>query len=543
MTQRCGDTLLFRTPPVIAAQAAVGGKKEGEGPLAAAFDELSSDNRFGQSSWEAAEKYLQLRAARLCLQKAQLPEEKVRLVLAGDLQAQCTASGYAMRELGVPFAGVFGACSTMAETLGLGAALCASGAAEHLLAMASSHFCAAERQFRTPLSYGAVRTPTAQWTVPAAGCCLLQPAGPGVPIAAATFGRVQDYQVRDINNMGAAMAPAAASTLLHYFADTHTEPQEFDCIYTGDLGQVGSSLLRELLAAEGLLVKNHVDCGCILFDAAEQQVKSGGSGPGCCAAVLCGHILPRLLRRSQKRVGVPFAGVFGACSTMAETLGLGAALCASGAAEHLLAMASSHFCAAERQFRTPLSYGAVRTPTAQWTVPAAGCCLLQPAGPGVPIAAATFGRVQDYQVRDINNMGAAMAPAAASTLLHYFADTHTEPQEFDCIYTGDLGQVGSSLLRELLAAEGLLVKNHVDCGCILFDAAEQQVKSGGSGPGCCAAVLCGHILPRLLRRSQKRVLFVATGALMSQTTFLQKESIPAVAHLVELRAPEKESGA
>ena len=172
MTQRCGDTLLFRTPPVIAAQAAVGGKKEGEGPLAAAFDELSSDNRFGQSSWEAAEKYLQLRAARLCLQKAQLPEEKVRLVLAGDLQAQCTASGYAMRELGVPFAGVFGACSTMAETLGLGAALCGSGAAEHLLAMASSHFCAAERQFRTPLSYGAVRTPTAQWTVTAAGCCL-----------------------------------------------------------------------------------------------------------------------------------------------------------------------------------------------------------------------------------------------------------------------------------------------------------------------------------------------------------------------------------
>ena len=178
MTQRCGDTLLFRTPPVIAAQAAVGGKKEGEGPLAAAFDELSSDNRFGQSSWEAAEKYLQLRAARLCLQKAQLPEEKIRLVLAGDLQAQCTASGYAMRELGVPFAGVFGACSTMAETLGLGAALCASGAAEHLLAMASSHFCAAERQFRTPLSYGAVRTPTAQWTVTGAGCVILSREGP-----------------------------------------------------------------------------------------------------------------------------------------------------------------------------------------------------------------------------------------------------------------------------------------------------------------------------------------------------------------------------
>ena len=302
MTQRCGDTLLFRTPPVITAQAAVGGKKESEGPLAAMFDELGTDNRFGQSGWEAAEKYLQLRAARLCLQKAALPAEQVDLALAGDLQAQCTASGYALRELGMPFAGLFGACSTMAEALGLGAALCSAGFARNLLAMTSSHFCAAERQFRTPLSYGAVRTPTAQWTATAAGCCLVQSAGQGVGIAAAAFGRVQDYQIKDINNMGAAMAPAAASTLLHFLADTHTEPQEFDCIYTGDLGQVGSQMLRELLAAEGLLLKNHVDCGCILFDAKEQMVKSGGSGPGCCAAVLCGHILPRLLRRSHKRV-------------------------------------------------------------------------------------------------------------------------------------------------------------------------------------------------------------------------------------------------
>ena len=176
MTQRCGDTLLFRTPPVIAAQAAVGGKKEGEGPLAAAFDELSSDNRFGQSSWEAAEKYLQLRAARLCLQKAQLPEEKVRLVLAGDLQAQCTASGYAMRELGVPLPGCSGPAVPWRKHWVWGCAVRLRGGgapAGH----ASSHFCAAERQFRTPLSYGAVRTPTAQWTVTAAGCCLLQPAG------------------------------------------------------------------------------------------------------------------------------------------------------------------------------------------------------------------------------------------------------------------------------------------------------------------------------------------------------------------------------
>ena len=208
-------------------------------------------------------------------------------------------------------------------------------------------------------------------------------------------------------------------------------------------------------------------------------------------------------------------------------------------ADGLLAMTSSHFCAAERQFRTPLSYGAVRTPTAQWTATAAGACLLRPVGEGVQLCAVTFGRVQDYKIKDINNMGAAMAPAAAATLLHYLKDTGSAPEDFDRIYTGDLGHVGSQLLRDLLTAEGLLLKNHVDCGCILYDAAEQTVKSGGSGPGCSASVLCGHILPRLERGTQKRALFIATGALMSQTTFLQKESIPAIAHLVELRSPQQ----
>ena len=302
MATRRGDTLIFPKPPVIVAHACIGGKKEGESPLAAEFDELHSDNRLGQASWEAAETQLQLQTARLCLKKAHATEKDVSLLLAGDLQAQCTASGYAARALGLPFAGLFGACSTMAEALALGAALCSSGAAQNLLAMTSSHFCAAERQFRTPLSYGAVRTPTAQWTATAAGCCLLRPAGQGVGVAAATLGRVQDYNIKDINNMGAAMAPAAAATLLHYLADTHAELRDFDCIYTGDLGLVGSQMLRELLAAEGLLLKNHADCGCLLYDAEEQRVKSGGSGAGCCAAVLCAHILPKLLRRGSRRV-------------------------------------------------------------------------------------------------------------------------------------------------------------------------------------------------------------------------------------------------
>lgn len=302
MATRHGDTLCFAAPPVIASCAAVGGKKEGEGPLAVGFDELYPDNLLGQPSWEAAETKLLVRAAKLCLKKAHATEKQVSLVLAGDLQAQCTASNYALRELDIPFAGMFGACSTMAETLGMGACLCSAGLTDGLLAMTSSHFCAAERQFRTPLSYGAVRTPTAQWTATAAGACLLRPTGEGIGIHAVTFGRVQDYQIRDINNMGAAMAPAAASTLLHYLNDTHTEPKDLDAIYTGDLGQVGSRLFRELMTAEGVVMKNHQDCGCLLYDAQEQTVKSGGSGPGCSAAVLCCHILPRLTRKSLKRV-------------------------------------------------------------------------------------------------------------------------------------------------------------------------------------------------------------------------------------------------
>ena len=301
---RQGDTLLFPAPPVIAAHAAVGGKKESESPLASAFDELSGDNLFGQKNWEAAERALQLRAARLCLRKGGAAEDTVSLALAGDLQAQCTASSYAMRELGVPYAGLFGACSTMAEALGLGAALCAGGMAEGVLAMASGHFCAAERQFRTPLCYGAVRTPTAQWTATAAGCCLLRPAGPdsaGVPVRGVTFGRVQDYQVRDITNMGAAMAPAAAATLLRYLRDTGTPPAAFDCIYTGDLGRVGSALLAELLEAEGIGPLHHEDCGCLLYGR-DPKVHSGASGPGCCASVLCGHILPQLEQGKLGRV-------------------------------------------------------------------------------------------------------------------------------------------------------------------------------------------------------------------------------------------------
>ena len=305
MPKRRKDVIFFDAPPVISAWGSAGGKKEGEGPLASAFDYLTQDTAFADencANWEQAESMLQQKAAGICLRKAGIAAKDVDLTFAGDLQAQCTASNYTLRTLATPFAGLYGACSTMTEPLCLGAAFTAAGLGRQILAMTSSHFCAAERQFRTPLEYGAKRTPTAQWTATAAGCCLLHPAGQGVGIAAATFGRVEDYQIKDINNMGAAMAPAAAATLLRYLHDTGQEPKEFDAIYTGDLGHLGSRLFREILTAEGLVMKNHIDCGSILYDAARQNVKSGGSGPGCCAAVLCGHILPRLERGSYRRV-------------------------------------------------------------------------------------------------------------------------------------------------------------------------------------------------------------------------------------------------
>ena len=318
MAARRGDTLLFPTPPVVEAHAAIGGKKEGEGPLAACFDELSADNFFGQSNWEAAEKEMALRAARLCLKKAETTPDKVSLALAGDLQAQCTASSYALRELGIPFAGLFGACSTMAEALGLGAALCSAGMADGLLAMTSSHFCAAERQFRTPLSYGAVRTPTAQWTATAAGCCILSNEGRGPAVTHAAIGRIVDRGITDANNMGAAMAPAAYDTLRALFSDTRTSPADYDLIVTGDLGRLGHEVVTDLFARDGVdMTKNYKDCGLLLYDLERQDMHMGGSGCGCSAAVLNGYLLRGMREGKWNRiVFAPTGALLSPTSTM-----------------------------------------------------------------------------------------------------------------------------------------------------------------------------------------------------------------------------------
>lgn len=305
MAIRKQDTVIFARPPVVAAWAAVGGKREGEGPLGDAFDHLVKDSAFraeGCKNWEGAESLLQQKCAALCLRKAGISRKEVDLAFAGDLQAQCTASNYTMRQLGMPYAGVYGACSTMAETLGLASCFAAAGYAQQVLALTSSHFCAAERQFRTPLDYGGKRTPTAQWTATAAGACLVRPQGEGIPVLSVTFGRVQDLGVRDINNMGAAMMPAAASTILGFFSATGARPEDFDAILTGDLGEVGSQLLHQEMQRQGCPLPNHRDCGCLLYDITRQHVKAGGSGAGCSAAVLCTLVLPRLRTGEWKRV-------------------------------------------------------------------------------------------------------------------------------------------------------------------------------------------------------------------------------------------------
>ena len=296
------QTVALAHPPSVLSFSNIGGKFEGQGPLADFFDEISNDSFFGEKTWEKAESAMQKTVLQRALEKAELTPEDLDYILAGDLLNQCIGSSFGLRDFRVPFYGLYGACSTMGESLSLASLLIDGGYADRAAALTSSHFCTAERQYRMPVPYGSQRTPTAQWTATAAGACLLRPAGEGVQLCAATFGRVQDYKIKDINNMGAAMAPAAAATPLHYLKDTGSAPADFDRIYTGDLGHVGSQLLRDLLAAEGLLLKNHVDCGCILYDAAEQTVKSGGSGPGCCASVLCGHILPRIEKGTQKRV-------------------------------------------------------------------------------------------------------------------------------------------------------------------------------------------------------------------------------------------------
>ena len=288
------QTFALSAPPSLLSWANCVGKKEGEGPLGTFFDYVDTDDTFGQSSWEKAEQAMQKQALSLALEKGKLAGAELDFLCSGDLLNQCIGSSYAARGRDVPYFGLYGACSTMGEGLILAALLLDGGFGQYAAAAASSHFCSAERQYRTPLEYGGQRTPTAQWTVTGAGAVILGHGGPGPFVTHATVGVVTDLGIKDPNNMGAAMAPAAADTVAAHLEETGRDPGFYDLIVTGDLGALGSELFLDLLEERGLTLSNHADCGCMIFDRRRQDVHSGGSGCGCCASVLTALLLPGL---------------------------------------------------------------------------------------------------------------------------------------------------------------------------------------------------------------------------------------------------------
>lgn len=293
--------------PALCGNGSFVGKKEGEGPLGSRFDHIAKDELYGQESFELAERRLYLDAIDTAIRKAGLSPEEIQFLLGGDLLNQIITASFSARDLGIPFIGLYGACSTMSESLCLAGMLLDGGHASQVVCAASSHFCTAERQYRFPLEFGAQRPPAAQWTVTGAGATVVA-IDPKVPplahIVRCCMGRVVDLGISDANNMGAAMAPAAADTLLSLLRDTDTRPEDYDRIITGDLGQVGHDLLMQLMreARMPLVEERYQDCGLMMYDREEQDVHAGGSGCGCSATVLNGFYLPKLQTGELKRI-------------------------------------------------------------------------------------------------------------------------------------------------------------------------------------------------------------------------------------------------
>ena len=289
-------------PAILAFGSAVG-KKEGEGPLKDTFDCVFTDTKLGEKTWEKAESALQQAAMEQALTKAGISSAQLDFVFAGDLLNQCITSGYAARNKDIPFWGLYGACSTMAESLALSSILLDGDFGTFGCAVTSSHFCSAERQYRTPLEYGNQRTPTAQWTATAAGAVVLGKDGQGPFVTDVTVGVVTDWGIQDANNMGAAMAPAAYETLKTHFSDTGRTPEYYDLIVTGDLGKLGQALVVELFRRDGIaLDSRYNDCGVMLYDLERQDAHCGASGCGCSAAVLTGLILREMRKGTWNRV-------------------------------------------------------------------------------------------------------------------------------------------------------------------------------------------------------------------------------------------------
>ncbi len=301
--KRGRQSFILPEMPVITHWASVAGKKESEGPLASYFDITSQDTFFGEKTWEQAEKQIQKQALDTLIKKSGLHRQQLGAVFSGDLLNQCIGSSFTLRNTGIPHLGLYGACSTMAESLLLAAMAVSGGFSDKVVAMTSSHFASSERQYRFPLGYGGQRTPTAQWTVTGAGAALICCAGTGPRIESCTVGSVTDLGIKDANNMGAAMAPAAYRTIRAHLDDLGAAPEDFDLIVTGDLGQLGKDLLLELAKQDGVSLGGKLeDCGTLIFDRETQDVHCGGSGCGCSAVTLCGYFLGKLQKGKLRRV-------------------------------------------------------------------------------------------------------------------------------------------------------------------------------------------------------------------------------------------------
>ena len=301
--KRGRQSFVLPEAPVITCWASVAGKKESEGPLAHTFDIKSQDTYFGQKTWEQGEKQMQKLALLKLAEKAGIRASEFDIVFSGDLLNQCIGSSFTLRNMGIPHLGLYGACSTMAESLLMASMTVGGGFADKVVAMTSSHFASSERQYRFPLGYGGQRTPTAQWTVTGSGAALVCSSGKGPKVTGCTIGCVRDLGIKDANNMGAAMAPAAYDTIKAHFEDMGKGPEDFDLIVTGDLGQLGKEMLLELAKRDGISLGGKLaDCGTLVFDNTVQDVHSGGSGCGCSAITLCGYLLEKLSTGKLKKI-------------------------------------------------------------------------------------------------------------------------------------------------------------------------------------------------------------------------------------------------
>ena len=302
--KRIGNrTVKLENEPIILSTASIVGPKEAKGPLKDYFDMTLEDDLFGEKSWEFAESKMVQTVIKNAIEKANKSIDDINYMVAGDLLNQLLSTSFAAREVNIPFLGVYGACSTMAQSLSIGAMLVDGGFADLVVASTSSHYCTAERQFRFPLELGNQKPMTAQWTVTGAGCSLLSNKGEGPKVKYITIGKVIDKGISDANNMGAAMAPAAIDTIYSYFMDTKDDPDSFDIIATGDLGKVGMKITSDILKEKGLDISNvYTDCGVEIFDLEAQDVHCGGSGCGCSASVFNGYIYKMLKSKKFNKV-------------------------------------------------------------------------------------------------------------------------------------------------------------------------------------------------------------------------------------------------